>query len=104
MKIDLRFFDKKNLNTFWEFDENEANPKEILSKDFFNENIIEDLDLENKNFIVVNSNKEISSDENAQKLTDIEIEALKEKGLNNEEIIKTVIENNTSMDKKNNPF
>jgi hypothetical protein len=36
VKIDLKFFENKHLNTFWELDEGH-NFKEINSKDFFGE-------------------------------------------------------------------
>lgn len=98
--INLLFFEGKKLNTFWDVT-NEDNYIEIKSKEFLNENKFEDEEIEYTNEkIIGNSNKEIYQSDNAQKLTDDEIKDLKEKTKNKDELIKTILENNTSMEKR----
>ena len=98
--INLLFFEGKKLNTFWDVT-NEENYIEIKSKEFLNENKFEDEEIEYTNEkIIGNSNKEIYQSDNAQKLTDDEIKDLKEKTKNKDELIKTILENNTSMEKR----
>ena len=98
--INLLFFKGKKLNTFWDVT-NEDNYIEIKSKEFLNENKFEDEEIEYTNEkIIGNSNKEIYQSDNAQKLTDDEIKDLKEKTKNKDELIKTILENNTSMEKR----
>ena len=98
--INLLFFEGKKLNTFWDVT-NEDNYIEIKSKEFLNENKFEDEEIEYTNEkIIRNSNKEIYQSDNAQKLTDDEIKDLKEKTKNKDELIKTILENNTSMEKR----
>ena len=98
--INLLFFEGKKLNTFWDVT-NEDNYIEIKSKEFLNENKFEDEEIEYTNEkIIGNSNKEIYQSYNAQKLTDDEIKDLKEKTKNKDELIKTILENNTSMEKR----
>ena len=98
--INLLFFEGKKLNTFWDVT-NEDNYIEIKSKEFLNENKFEDEEIEYTNEkIIGNTNKEIYQSDNAQKLTDDEIKDLKEKTKNKDELIKTILENNTSMEKR----
>ena len=98
--INLLFFEGKKLNTFWDVT-NEDKYIEIKSKEFLNENKFEDEEIEYTNEkIIGNSNKEIYQSDNAQKLTDDEIKDLKEKTKNKDELIKTILENNTSMEKR----
>ena len=98
--INLLFFEGKKLNTFWDVS-NEDNYKEIKSKEFLNENKFEDEEIEYTNEkIIGNTNKQIYQSDNAQKLTDDEIKDLKEKTKNKDELIKTILENNTSMEKR----
>jgi tRNA (adenine-N(1)-)-methyltransferase non-catalytic subunit len=72
---------------------------EISEKEFLNQNDEEDLNYSNEK-IIGSSNKEIYQSENAQKLTDEEILNLKETIENKDELIKTLIENNSSMEKR----
>ena len=98
--INLLFFEGKKLNTFWDVT-NEDKYIEIKSKEFLNENKFEDEEIEYTNEkIIGNTNKEIYQSDNAQKLTDDEIKDLKEKTKNKDELIKTILENNTSMEKR----
>ena len=98
--INLSFFEGKKLNTFWDVT-NEDNYIEITSKEFTNENQFEEEAIEYTNEkIIGNTNKEIYQSDNAQKLTDDEIKDLKEKTKNKDELIKTILENNTSMEKR----
>ena len=69
--INLSFFEGKKLNTFWDVT-NEDNYIEIKSKEFLNEN----------------------------KFEDEEIKDLKEKTTNKDELIQTILQNNTSMEKR----
>ena len=96
-QIDLIFFNNKYLNTFWDVTTN--NYLEISEKEFLNQNDEEDLNYSNEK-IIGSSNKEIYQSENAQKLTDEEILNLKETIENKDELIKTLIENNSSMEKR----
>ena len=98
--INLLFFEGKKLNTFWDVT-NEDNYIEIKSKEFLNENKFEDEEIEYTNEkIIGNTNKEIYQSDNAQKLTDDEIKDLKEKTKNKDELIQTILQNNTSMEKR----
>jgi len=99
-KIDLKFFDKKDLNSFWEIDESQSLIP-ITSKDFFDAGTVEgeDLDYDNVN-IVGNSNMEIYTDESNQKLSEGELKQLKDQAITNQEKVKLVLENNTNHEKR----
>ena len=98
--INLSFFEGKKLNTFWDITDDDKYI-EIKSKEFLNENKFEDEEIEYTNEkIIGNTNKEIYQSGNAQKLTDDEIKDLKEKTINKDELIQTILENNTSMEKR----
>ena len=98
--INLSFFEGKKLNTFWDVT-NKDNYIEITSKEFTTENQFEEEVIEYTNEkIIGNTNKEIYQSGNAQKLTDEEIKDLKEKTTNKDELIQTILQNNTSMEKR----
>lgn len=98
--IDLSFFRGKRLNTFWDLTDL-SNMVEISSKEFFNEDHFEDEQIEYSNEkIIGTSNKEIYSNCGAQKLSDDQIKQLKSSGVTGDELIKTIINSNTSMEKR----
>jgi len=98
--IDLSFFKDKKLNTYWDLSD-DKNYIEITEKEFKNEEELEGEALEYTNEkIVGTSNKEIYQSEQAQKLSQEEIEKLKTTTQDKDELIKKIIENNTSMEKR----
>lgn len=98
--IDLSFFKGKSLNTFWDLTD-QSNIVEVSSKEFFNEDHFEDEQIKYSNEkIIGTSNKEIYSNCGAQKLSDEQIKDLKSSGVIGDELIKTIISSNTSMEKR----
>lgn len=98
--INLSFFEGKKLNTFWDITDDDKYI-EITSKEFTNEDQFEEEPLEYTNEkIIGSSNKEIYQSGNAQKLTEEEIKNLKETSSNKDELIQTILQNNTSMEKR----
>ena len=98
--INLLYFNNKQLNTFWDITDNN-NYIQITEKEFTSENYLEDENIEYTNTkIISSSNKEIYQSESSQKLSDNEIKQLKESISNKDDLIKTIITNNTSMEKR----
>ena len=97
--INFAFFLGKSINTFYEFHEDEIT--EISADVFFNEtdDYDEDLNYEN-DAIVGQSNKEIYSDSTKNLISAEEIEKLKQEGQTGEEIIKMLMDNNTTIQKR----
>ena len=98
--INLSFFKDKKLNTYWDISE-ENNYVQLTEKEFKNEEEFEGEVLEYTNEKITRaSNKEIYQNTQAQKLTQEEIENLKSTTQDKNELIKKIIENNTSMEKR----
>jgi hypothetical protein len=96
-EIHLDFFENKPLNTFWQIDEGNQFIQ-ISHKEFFSENIGDRIDKDYVD-IIKSTNKEIYS-EGSQKLTADDIQEMKERGVKGDEIIKTIMESNTSTEKR----
>ena len=98
--IDLSFFKDKKLNTYWDLSD-DNNYIQITEKEFRNEEEFEGEALEYTNEKIIGAtNKEIYQSSQAQKLTQEEIENLKSTTQDKDELIKKIIENNTSMEKR----
>ena len=98
--INLSFFKDKKLNTYWDISD-ENNYVQISEKEFKNGEEFEGEVLEYTNEKITGaSNKEIYQSIQAQKLTQEEIENLKSTTQDKDELIKKIIENNTSMEKR----
>ena len=98
--IDLSFFKDKKLNTYWDLSD-DNNYIQITEKEFKNEEEFEGEALEYTNEKIIGAtNKEIYQSSQAQKLTQEEIENLKSTTQDKDELIKKIIENNTSMEKR----
>lgn len=98
--IDLSFFKDKRLNTYWDISD-ENNYVQITEKEFKNEEEFEDEVLEYTNEKITGAtNKEIYQNCQAQKLTQEEIENLKSTTQDKDELIKKIVENNSSMEKR----
>ena len=98
--INLNFFKDKKLNTYWDISD-DNNYIQITEKEFKNEEDYEDEDLEYTNEKIINAtNKEIYQGTQAQKLSQEEIEKLKSTTQDKNELIKKIVENNTSMEKR----
>ena len=98
--INLDFFKNKKLNTYWDISD-DNNYIQITEKEFKNEEDLDEDNLEYTNEKIINaSNKEIYQSSQAQKLSQEEIEKLKSTTQDKNELIKKIIENNTSMEKR----
>ena len=98
--INLSFFGDKKLNTYWDLSD-DKNYIQITEKEFKNEEEFEGEVLEYSNEKITGAtNKEIYQSEQAQKLTHEEIENLKSTTQDKGELIKKIIENNTTMEKR----
>ena len=98
--INLDFFKDKKLNTYWDITD-DNNYIQITEKEFKNEEEYENDELEYSNEkITTASNKEIYQSSQAQKLSQEEIEKLKTTTQDKNELIKKIIENNSSMEKR----
>ena len=98
--INLEFFKNKKLNTYWDITD-DNNYVQITEKEFKNEENYENEELEYTNEKITGaSNKEIYQSSQAQKLSQEEIEKLKNTTQDKNELIKKIIENNTSMEKR----
>ena len=98
--INLSFFEDKKLNTYWDLSD-DKNYIQITEKEFKNEEEFEGEVLEYSNEKITGAtNKEIYQSEQAQKLTHEEIENLKSTTQDKGELIKKIIENNTTMEKR----
>ena len=98
--INLSFFKDKNLNTYWDISD-DNNYIQITEKEFKSEEEFENEILEYSNEKIIGvTNKEIYQSTQAQKLTQEEIENLRSKTQDKDELIKKIIENNTSMEKR----
>ena len=98
--INLNFFKDKKLNTYWDISDDD-NYIQITEKEFKNEEEYDTDDLEYSNEKIISaSNKEIYQSTQAQKLSQEEIEKLKTTTQDKNELIKKIIENNTSMEKR----
>ena len=98
--INLEFFKNKKLNTYWDITD-DNNYVQITEKEFKNEENYENEELEYTNEKITGaSNKEIYQSSQAQKLSKEEIEKLKNTTQDKNELIKKIIENNTSMEKR----
>ena len=98
--INLDFFKDKKLNTYWDITD-DNNYIQITEKEFKNEEEYENDELEYSNEkITTASNKEIYQSSQAQKLSQEEIEKLKITTQDKNELIKKIIENNSSMEKR----
>lgn len=98
--INLSFFKDKKLNTYWDITD-ENNYIQISEKEFKNEEEFEGEVLEYTNEKITGAtNKEIFQSSQAQKLTQEEIEKLKSTTQDKDELIKKIIENNSSMEKR----
>lgn len=98
--INLSFFKDKKLNTYWDLSDDD-NYVQITEKEFKNEEEFEGEVLEYTNEKITGAtNKEIYQSSQAQKLTQEEIENLKTTTQDKDELIKKIIENNTSMEKR----
>ena len=98
--INLEFFKNKKLNTYWDITD-DNNYIQITEKEFKNEENYENEELEYTNEKITGaSNKEIYQSSQAQKLSQEEIEKLKNTTQDKNELIKKIIENNTSMEKR----
>ena len=98
--IDLSFFKDKKLNTYWDLSD-DSNYIQISEKEFNNEEEFEGETLEYTNEKIIGaSNKEIYQSSQAQKLSQEEIEKLKSTTQDKDELIKKIIENNASMEKR----
>ena len=96
----MDFFKDKKLNRYWDITD-EDNYIQITEKEFKNEEDFDTDDLEYTNEKITNaSNKEIYQSAQAQKLSQEEIEQLKSTTQDKNELIKKIIENNTSMEKR----
>jgi hypothetical protein len=121
-ELNVEFFEGKQLNTFWAIDPVEGGSdineekvfiykKEMYTQisytDFFGESmsileliLVEEEHLEYDNEkIIKNSNKEIYAT-GSQNLTEMDIIDLKKQGMKGDELIKVIMDNNTSMDKR----
>ena len=98
--IKLDFFKGKELNTYWDLS-NDDNYVQITEKEFKNADTFEDENIEYTNDKICGSyNKEIYQTGQAQKLSQEEIEKLKNTTTNKDELIRTIIDNNQSMEKR----
>ena len=98
--INLDFFKDKKLNTYWDISD-DNNYIQITEKEFKNEEELEEEELEYTNEKIINaSNKEIYQSAQAQKLSQEEIENLKSTTQDKNELIKKIVENNSSMEKR----
>ena len=98
--INLEFFKDKKLNTYWDITD-DNNYTQITEKEFKNEEEFDTEDLEYTNEKITNAtNKEIYQSSQAQKLSQEEIEKLKTTTQDKNELIKKIVENNTSMEKR----
>ena len=98
--INLSFFKDKKLNTYWDITD-DNNYIQISEKEFKNEEDFEGEVLEYSNEKITGaSNKEIYQSSQAQKLSHEDIEKLKSTTQDKGELIKTILENNTSMEKR----
>ena len=98
--INLSFFEDKKLNTYWDLSD-DKNYIQITEKEFKNEEEFEGEVLEYSNEKITGAtNKEIYQSEQAQKLTHEEIENLKSTTQDKGELIKKIIENNSTMEKR----
>ena len=98
--INLSFFEDKKLNTYWDLSD-DKNYIQITEKEFKNEEEFEGEVLEYSNEKITGAtNKEIYQSEQAQKLTHEEIENLKSTTQDKGELIKKIIENNTTKEKR----
>ena len=98
--INLEFFKDKKLNTYWDITD-DNNYTQITEKEFKNEEEFDTEDLEYTNEKITNAtNKEIYQSSQAQKLSQEEIEKLKTITQDKNELIKKIVENNTSMEKR----
>jgi len=98
--INLSFFKDKKLNTYWDISD-DNNYTQITEKEFKNEEEFEGEVLEYTNEKITGAtNKEIYQSSQAQKLSQEEIEKLKSTTQDKDELIKKIIENNSSMEKR----
>ncbi len=98
--INLSFFKDKKLNTYWDVSD-DNNYKQISEKEFKNEEEFEGEVLEYTNEKITGAtNKEIYQSSQAQKLSQEDIENLKTTTQDKDELIKKIVENNTSMEKR----
>ena len=98
--IKLDFFKEKELNTYWDLS-NDDNYVQITEKEFKNADTFENENIEYTNEKICGSyNKEIYQSAKTQKLSQEEIEKLKFTTLNKNDLIKTIIDNNQSMEKR----
>jgi hypothetical protein len=98
--INLSFFKDKKLNTYWDLSD-DNNYTQITEKEFKNEEEFEGEVLEYTNEKITGAtNKEIYQSTQAQKLTQEEIEQLKSTTQDKDELIKKIVESNTSMEKR----
>lgn len=99
-KININQFKDKNVNTFWDITA-DNNYIQIKSKDFFSVNESDDsnTDAIDEKLQGV-SNKEIFQSEVNQKLSSEEILSMKENMVDKNELIKTILDNNSSMEKR----
>ena len=98
--IKLDFFKDKQLNTYWDLSNND-NYVQITVNEFKNVNTFDEEHIEYTNEKICGSyNKDIFRDTKAQKLSQEEIEKLKSTTINKDKLIKTIIDNNESMEKR----
>ena len=98
--INLDFFKGKELDTYWDLSD-EDNYIQITEKEFKNTDNFENENIEYSNEKICGSyNKEIYQSGQAQKLSQEEIEKLKSTTTDKDELIKTIIDNNQTMEKR----